>query len=154
LILQEAPWIQAATRDSGGHYRQNAGILQNVRVTLGCLAVVLLLVTASWAEPVKITKGPVVEHVDPTSATIAWSTNASSATIVRYGTDSKALTARAEMPWGALTHRVTLKNLQPATIYYFQADSSEGQGTGSEAMSPIETFTTTADGPLGTDHHP
>ena len=106
------------------------------------MAIVLLIATVAFAEPVKITRGPVVEHTDANQATIAWSTNTSAATIVRYGTDPDHLTDRAEMPWGALTHRVTLKNLQPGTTYYFQADSSEAQGTGSETISAIGTFTT------------
>jgi len=37
----------------------------------------------------------------------------------------------AEAPWGAATyHRVELKNLQPGTTYYFQAET--GQAAGSE----------------------
>ena len=106
------------------------------------LSIMLLIATLVFADPLRITKGPVVEHTEAHEATIAWSTNASSATIVRFGTDPNHLNDRAEMPWGALTHRVTLKHLQPGTTYYFQVDSSQGEGSGSEAVSAVGTFAT------------
>jgi phosphodiesterase/alkaline phosphatase D-like protein len=96
----------------------------------------LLLSVAAFAQTLKITKGPVVEHAGATNAEIAWSTNESSATVVRYGTDRDHLDEKAEMPWGALTHRVTLKKLRPGTTYYFQADSEHG------AQSEVGTFNT------------
>jgi Purple acid Phosphatase, N-terminal domain len=107
------------------------------------LVLALLAAVGAVAEPVKITHGPVVEQTDAHGATIAWSTNSSSATIVHYGTDPNQLDEKAEMPWGALTHRVTLKNLRPGTTYYFKADSSDSEGTGFDAISQVGTFTTT-----------
>jgi hypothetical protein len=91
---------------------------------------------------VKITNGPVVESATATSATIAWSTNVNASTILKYGTDATNLTQRAEVPWGGLTHRITLQNLQPHTTYYFQVQSTEGQGTGTSAVSSITEFKT------------
>ena len=116
------------------------------------LFVALITVSAASADPVKITHGPVVESTDAHHATIAWSTNTSAATIVHYSTDPNNLSEKAEMPWGALTHRVTLKNLQPGTTYYFQADSSQGEDSGSEAVSQTGSFTTPADRPSIADH--
>jgi phosphodiesterase/alkaline phosphatase D-like protein len=98
--------------------------------------IALLLTGTLFAQNVEITKGPVVEHADATTAEIAWSTNESAATIVHYGTDRDRLDQRSEMPWGALTHRVTLKNLRPGATYYFQADSEHG------AQSGVGTFNT------------
>lgn len=117
-------------------WRRTCGLLLGITVGFALTA---------FAYPVKITHGPVVEHTDPHDATIAWSTNTSSATIVRYGTDPKSLGDLKEMPWGALTHRVTLSNLQAGTTYYFQADSSDGDATASEGVSTIGTFTTPSD---------
>jgi len=119
-------------------------------------ALLLALITApaASAEPVKITHGPVVEQTDAHGATIAWSTNTSAATIVHYSTDPNNLSEKAEMPWGALTHRVTLKDLQPGTTYYFQADSSQGEGSGSEAISRVEKFMTPGNKPAGANHSP
>lgn len=96
---------------------------------------------------VQITQGPKVEHADSTTAVIAWSTNASSGTIVKYGTDPANLTQTAAMPWGGFTHRVTLQNLKPNTTYYFQAISDHAQDSGTQAASDITQFQTA--GPSG-----
>jgi phosphodiesterase/alkaline phosphatase D-like protein len=89
-----------------------------------------------------ITNGPVIENVTDTTAQIAWSTNVSSSTIVHYGTDPVQLTGVASMPWGALTHRVQLKNLKPNTMYYFRAESGQGQGTGADVQAAESAFQT------------
>src|SRR5512147_2103703 len=111
----------------------------NLLLVLGAL---LLMASVAFAEDVTITKGPVVEHASADSAVIAWSTNVSSSTVVRYGTDQNNLSQTAQAPWGSLTHRVTIKNLEPGKTYYFQVDSGQGQGSGGNAMSQVESFTT------------
>jgi len=91
---------------------------------------------------VQITQGPVVEQVTDTTAEIAWSTNVNSGTSLRYGTDPSHLDQTAGMPWGGLTHRVTIKNLRPNTTYYFKAESGQGQGTGTQAETAQASFQT------------
>jgi hypothetical protein len=94
------------------------------------------------ANAVQITNGPVVENVTDTTAEIAWSTNVNAGTALHYGTDPSHLDQTAGMPWGGLTHRVTIKNLQPNTTYYFRAESGQGQGTGSQAQTAQASFQT------------
>jgi phosphodiesterase/alkaline phosphatase D-like protein len=107
------------------------------------LAMFLLGAIASGQEnQVRITKGPVVEHTDATTAVIAWSTNISSSSVVKYGSDQSNLDRTAQMPWGALTHRVTIKNLEPGKTYFFQVNSSEGRGSGTSAVSSVGQFST------------
>jgi phosphodiesterase/alkaline phosphatase D-like protein len=106
------------------------------------LGTLLIFVGAAFAQGVQITKGPVVEHTSANSAIIAWSTNVSSSTVVKYGTVQNSLTQTAQEPWGSLTHRVTIKHLKPGKTYYFQVDSGQAQGSGTSAMSQIGTFTT------------
>lgn len=91
---------------------------------------------------VQITNGPVVENVTDTTVEIAWSTNVNSGTALHYGTDPSHLDQVVGMPWGGLTHRVTIKNLRPNTTYYFQAESAQGQGTGSHAQTAQSSFQT------------
>jgi len=93
-------------------------------------------------KPVEITNGPVVENVTETTAVIAWSTNVSAGTVLRYGTDRYHLNLEASMPWGGLTHRVNLKDLTPGTTYYYQAESPMAQGTGTTVESPQLSFRT------------
>jgi Purple acid Phosphatase, N-terminal domain len=93
-------------------------------------------------DPVRITRGPVVEQVTDTTAIIAWSTNVNAGTTLRYGTDPDQLDLTANMPWGGFTHRVYLKGLKPGTTYFFQAESGDGQGTGSKATTAMDRFQT------------
>lgn len=99
---------------------------------------------AEKSPALKITHGPSVEYTSANSAIVAWSTNVSSGTVVKFGTDRNDLSRKAEAPWGALTHRVTLKNLKPDTTYYFQVDSPQGAGTGTQAQSQVLQFQTKA----------
>lgn len=94
------------------------------------------------AAAVKLTHGPVVESVKPTTATIAWSTNDNSSTILKYGTNPQALNQTAEAPWGGLTHRVYVRGLNPGTTYYYRVESTQAQGTGTQAVSGVEQFST------------
>src|SRR5256884_536202 len=95
---------------------------------------------------VRITNGPIIEEADGNHARIAWTTNIQGSTRVTYGTDMGNMSKLAEAPWGAggLTHRVELKNLQPGTTYYFQAET--GQAAGSEVESDIFSFRTPNNG--------
>jgi Purple acid Phosphatase, N-terminal domain len=103
-------------------------------------------VTDDLPSPVRIIQGPVVEGVTDTTAIIAWSTNVNSGTTLRYGTDRDRLDRTAGMPWGGFTHRVFLKDLQPATKYFFQAESGKAQGTGTTATASVISFETKSAG--------
>ena len=103
---------------------------------------------ASGAAALGITHGPVVEKTGGNYAVIAWSTNTGGSSIVHYGTDPNSLSQMSESPYAndresnGETHRVTLRNLKPNTSYYYQVDSGQGQGTGSESKGHVETFKT------------
>ena len=99
---------------------------------------------ADQPAPVRITHGPVVENVTDTTAIIAWSTNVNAGTSLRYGPDPSHLDKTAGMPWGGFTHRVYLSHLQPATRYFFQAESGKAQGTGTTATTDVMSFQTKA----------
>lgn len=98
-------------------------------------------------DAVRITSGPVVEQVTDTTATIAWSTNVNAGTTLRYGIEPDQLDLTANMPWGGYTHRVYLKGLKPGTTYFFQAESAEGQGTGTKATAAVDRFQTRSPAP-------
>ncbi len=98
--------------------------------------------------PVRITNGPKVEGTGANWAVIAWTTNAASGSVIHYGTDKNSLSQSAQSPYAdkegasAQNHRVRVTNLKPNTTYYFVADSGHGEGTGTEAKSPVEEFKT------------
>lgn len=111
-----------------------------------CALVCVAAAQTQGTQNMQITKGPVLEMVGDTSAVIAWSTNVPGSTVLKYGTDPNNLTQTAEAPWGGTTHRVTLSGLQPNTTYYYQLQSGQAQGTGSGALSPVQSFQTVPQG--------
>jgi hypothetical protein len=102
--------------------------------------------TSSGAQALAIVKGPDIEFVTPNAVVIDWSTDARSSSVVHYGTDKNNLDQTSEAPWGSSFHRVTIQNLQPNTTYYFVAESSQAQGTGSGNKSTVAGFQTPAPG--------
>jgi phosphodiesterase/alkaline phosphatase D-like protein len=90
----------------------------------------------------RITQGPVVEKVTSNTGVVAWSTNVSAGTVVHYGTSPDKLSKRSEMPWGGYTHRVTLRDLQPNTSYFYQVSSPDAKGSGEVLKSDIGEFHT------------
>jgi phosphodiesterase/alkaline phosphatase D-like protein len=82
-----------------------------------------------------ITNGPIIETIGPNNATIAWTTNAQSSSIVRYGTDPNSLTQTAQGAWSSAGHRVTLNNLRPNTRYFFEVISTQAPQRGGATMA-------------------
>src|SRR5205085_9196655 len=91
---------------------------------------------------VQITQGPNIENVTDTQAEIAWSTNVNANSVIRYGTDQNNMNQTAKAPWGGLTHRVTINNLEPGKTYYFKVVSVQAEGSGTRAASGVQSFTT------------
>jgi phosphodiesterase/alkaline phosphatase D-like protein len=124
----------------------------HAKYTLVLLAIAFLVLPVAAAaqhpQALTITDGPRIEYVGPHSAEIAWTTSTGGSTIIRYGTNPNNLDQVAEAAYDRgqgghhVTHRVTIKNLKPNTTYYFMVDSGQGQGTGSEAKSPVASFKT------------
>src|SRR5437879_969901 len=128
---------------------------RNIAVLSG-LATILSTWTAAQAaaaqtspsQAIKMVGTPNVEAVDDNSAQIAWSTNAKSSATVHYGTSPTSLSQTAQEPWGGDTnkwttvHRVKIQGLQPNTTYYYQVESAQAQGTGTEAKGSVMSFQT------------
>jgi hypothetical protein len=91
----------------------------------------------------QITKGPILEFANATSAKIAWTSAQGAQMGLHYGTDPKNLS----QPVGSVdtmngdNHRATLSGLQPNTTYYVQLWTTAGQQLGS-----VYSFKTPAQG--------
>jgi phosphodiesterase/alkaline phosphatase D-like protein len=102
------------------------------------------------AESLKIIDGPRVEGVGKDWAVIAWTTNTGGSSLVHYGTNRNSLSQTAQTSYSDVenakyqTHRVRVEHLQPNTTYFFQVDSGQGEGTGTEAKSAVAQFKTKA----------
>ena len=94
-------------------------------------------------QQVRIVDGPRIEFLAQDHAVIAWTTNAPSSAVVKYGTDQNNLSQTAQEPWGQTTHRVTVRGLKPQATYYFTVESGQAQnGGGGEAKSQVGMFQT------------
>jgi phosphodiesterase/alkaline phosphatase D-like protein len=94
----------------------------------------------------RITHGPVIEKLGPSSLVVAWTTNVPSSSTVKYGTQPNHLNETAQAAWGQQTHRVTINNLQPNTKYFFQVQTAQAQGTGEALASAVFQAVTEAPG--------
>lgn len=140
-LRQAEQELQAAERDKGGHRVQ---ALQFVNQAEREIQEGMRYDTQhetqgeegyrQGPEAVRITSGPVIETLDDHSAVIAWGTNVQGSSRVEYGTDERNLSQLAEAPWGAggLTHRVRIDNLRPNTVYFFDIETGQARGTGTE----------------------
>jgi hypothetical protein len=157
-LAQANAELQRATTNKGGHREQAMQLISQatseiqqgiqyaqspsgaMRRSAGQPAI-----PATNSSRVRITNGPIIEHADQRSATIAWSTDRQGSSVIDYGTDPNNLNQMAESPWGAngMTHRVQLKNLRPGTRYYFEVETGQAKGTrGAEVESNRFAFTT------------
>ena len=116
-------------------------------------AVALPSMAQRKAETEKIVRGPVIEQVSPTDATIAWATSTGGSSVVKYGTSPNDLNQTAQSPYlkekdaaDNPVHRVHLKGLHPNTTYYYEVVSGHGQGTGTASESHVAEFRTKGEG--------
>ncbi|MEW5799182.1 MAG: phospholipase D-like domain-containing protein [Bacteroidota bacterium] len=79
-----------------------------------------------YAGPI-ITVPPYEADITSNQVTIRWQTSDASSSIVKYGMTS-ALTDSVVDATPVTNHAVTLPNLQPSTIYYYQVSSEDGTG--------------------------
>jgi hypothetical protein len=87
------------------------------------------------------TTGPSVTAVaatgSGTSATVTWTTNVASTSVVQYGTSAGSLTSTATGPSNVTAHSVTLTGLSPATQYFYRVTSADAAGN--SVTSPVTT---------------
>jgi hypothetical protein len=91
-------------------------------------------------DPPKITSGPTVAWIADTAATIVWTTNEESNSIVEYGLDINYGETETDDA-NVLEHSITLTGLTLETKYYFRVGSTDIVGNGPK-YSENKTFTT------------
>jgi phosphatidylserine/phosphatidylglycerophosphate/cardiolipin synthase-like enzyme len=82
---------------------------------------------------------PYEDTIVPGGATIHWTTDVASSSVVRYGLTSTALNDSVSDLAAVTTHSVVLTGLNPATVYYYSAGSADVNG---ENYSPVSLFCT------------
>ncbi|HEY3265851.1 MAG TPA: fibronectin type III domain-containing protein [Armatimonadota bacterium] len=105
------------------------------------------------ATAVSVTGGPTVSSLTDTTATITWTTDFRSGTLLHYGGAAGTYNMPdASVPETTTEHSVTLTNLAPGVTYYFQVESKRdplmaATATGSFTTQPrlrIDSETLTA----------
>lgn len=76
----------------------------------------------------RILSGPMETAIQPTSVTIAWTTDVASTSVVEYGVTT-AYGSTAAGPASVTEHAVVLSGLTPGTIYHYRVKSSDANGT-------------------------
>jgi phosphodiesterase/alkaline phosphatase D-like protein len=94
------------------------------------------------ATPARVTFGPSARAVSPTTALIYWSSNVSTSTELRYGTDPAHLDRTAKDPFGGMTHHVLLQDLIPGTLYFYRVVIDTALTGNQEPMAAAATFRT------------
>jgi preprotein translocase subunit YajC len=103
--------------------RAQAAAGQQVSTQAGVLGVAINRVLP---DDVEIVQGPELRNLTANSATLAWTTNKTGASDVRYGTDSQTADKRAFESGGSREHSVELTGLEPGRTYWFQISARQG----------------------------
>ncbi|MBP7272466.1 MAG: T9SS type A sorting domain-containing protein [Saprospiraceae bacterium] len=86
-----------------------------------------------------LTSNPEETNIISSGFDVTWGTNANSTTTLRYGLAPDMLTNTLTGSANTTNHTVQVSGLQPATVYYVQAESNNGTTT---VTSNIEIFCT------------
>ncbi len=93
---------------------------------------------------------PTISGVSATPATVSavinWSTNEAATGRVRYGTSSTALTSLKSGTATGTTQSISIGGLTPATVWYYQVESTDAAGN--LTVSSVYSFTTNAPAPI------
>ena len=89
------------------------------------------------AQPAVISKPPMLQYMDESSAVITWSTAVPTPSKVYYSANTHNLDQVAEEPGSNTYHRVHLSNLQPNTTYYFEVDTGQGTRSAEQVFQSV-----------------
>jgi hypothetical protein len=91
-----------------------------------------------WAN---VTRGPYLQDVTAHGARLLWKTHLRADSRVDYGT-TPALGNRVQDTNAVVTHALSLRGLEPDTLYYYRVASSAGGTVATSGISTFRTFRT------------
>ncbi|MBN2089148.1 hypothetical protein JW964_06030, partial [candidate division KSB1 bacterium] len=77
----------------------------------------------------RIVSFPIETQISPNQVTIAWETNSESSSVIKYGETSALEQGKQGDSTAVRFHQITLKNLEPSTIYHCRVISKNDFGT-------------------------
>lgn len=108
--------------------------MQHVLYRIGLFFTGLILTSTAFAQTPQIIRGPYIQNLTSTSATICWHTDVPANSRLIFGIAVNQLNGAIFNNQPLTEHAVTVSNLKPATRYYYsfghsgnrlQADSSQ-----------------------------
>lgn len=102
------------------------------------LLLLWLIATPASASPLEIS-GVTSGNITETTATISWTTDQPANSTVNYGNTTEMLLSTSDSNFFS-NHTITLTELEPATLYYYQVSSIDSGGN--PAVSDMGNFTT------------
>jgi hypothetical protein len=109
---------------------------------------VLRWVGASVSNPTAPVISNVASTVSGTSATVTWTTDQASTSVVNYGTSAQYGTSASGGSTLTTSHSVTLSNLQAGATYDYQAVSANASGQSSNSANSTFTVSATSQPPV------
>jgi hypothetical protein len=84
--------------------------------------------TPDERDGLRFVSGPGVEHVSPREVAIIWQTNVESTGVVSYGRDARLYPHEVADATSGVSHRVTLTDLSPSTVYHYRVVCADDVG--------------------------
>ena len=106
--------------------------------TIVALLLLWLIASPASASPLQISNVS-AGNITETTATITWNTDAEANSTVIYGNTTEMLLSTSDSNFFS-NHTITLTELEPATLYYYQVSSTDSGGN--PASSNMGNFTT------------
>lgn len=119
--------------------RHAAGPLAIAVATIALGAPLVLSGQLPPAAPAQLVRGPYLQIGTPTSIVVRWRTDASTGSVVRFGSSPGALTESAESLASVTEHEVRLDGLAPATTYYYAVGHDATTLAGADASYRFTT---------------
>ncbi|MBN2128859.1 MAG: fibronectin type III domain-containing protein, partial [Sedimentisphaerales bacterium] len=103
--------------------------------------------TCDLTAPLILT-GPDVEDITTTSATVLWTTDEDSDSVVWYGTKHNSYSVREFDATLTKSHSIALSALEPDTLYYYFVESTDDSGNSTQSGEhTFQTWSAQADRP-------
>lgn len=91
------------------------------------------------AQSYRVTRGPYLQQGTESGIVVRWRSNASTDSVVRYGTSRRSLGRTARRSGSRRNHEVALSGLRAGTRYYYSVGNSAEALSGGDASTYFET---------------
>lgn len=137
-------YIDTSSLNNTTTYYYRIKAVDNAGSTSAASSIVSRTPTGKYQTPPAYLSNPLASNIKSSSATVSWTTDRISNSIVKYGKTQTNLAASSGQLDSVLNHVVELLGLEPSTTYYYQSQSLDNDRDydTDEANSQTQSFTT------------